>query len=127
MSTISDPNGSIPDMGEDISRGSSVSTNFVNEYEEILKYAIVAPKVQVQEDAYNVKELNLDIQQTESSESDLSHLSSVHSSNKVTENVLLKMNRQTSNMNIKTKQLHFDTQRNNAMDTLLGNLLFLFY
>jgi len=119
MSTISDPNGSIPDMGEDVSRGSSVSTNFVNEYEEILKYAIVAPKVQVQEDAYNVKELNLDIQQTESSESDLSHLSSVHSNSKVTENVLLKMNRQTSNMNIETKQLHFDAQRNNAMDTLL--------
>lgn len=35
-----------PDV-PDGSRGSSVSSGFVNEYEEILKYAIVAPKLQI--------------------------------------------------------------------------------
>uniref|UniRef100_T2M9G4 Centrosomal protein POC5 n=1 Tax=Hydra vulgaris TaxID=6087 RepID=T2M9G4_HYDVU len=51
MSIVS-KSDSIPDFTEEISRGSSVSTGFVNEYEEILKYAIVTPKMQGTQNFY---------------------------------------------------------------------------
>ena len=51
MSTVTD-NSSLPDLPEELSCGSSVSTAFVNDYEEILKHAIVAPKFQLGEDVY---------------------------------------------------------------------------
>lgn len=54
MSTMTD-NSSLPDVPEDTSHGSSVSTTFVNAYEEILKHAIVAPKIHINEDVYKVK------------------------------------------------------------------------
>ena len=46
MSTVTDP-GSVPYAPEDASKGSSVSSGFINEYEEILKFAVVAPKFQL--------------------------------------------------------------------------------
>ena len=45
-----------------ISRGSSVSSDFVNEYEEILKYAFVAPKVGIEENLY--KETDTSVEKT---------------------------------------------------------------
>ena len=46
MSTVTDA-GSVPIAPEDTSKGSSVSSGFINEYEEILKFAVVAPKLQI--------------------------------------------------------------------------------
>ena len=42
-----------------ISRGSSVSSDFINEYEEILKYAFVAPKVGIEENLYKEKDTSV--------------------------------------------------------------------
>jgi len=51
---------SIPDINSETSRGSSVSVGFINEYEELLKYAIVAPRFNVpDENANKAEELEL--------------------------------------------------------------------
>ena len=53
MSTVNEQDSSIPEVNSDTSRGSSVSSAFVNEYEELLKYAIVAPRFKVGPDVYD--------------------------------------------------------------------------
>lgn len=49
---------SLPDLPSDDSHGSSVSSRFENEYDEILKYALVAPRITIERDVYTQKEKN---------------------------------------------------------------------
>ena len=55
MYSGSENGSSLPDIPEDASRGSSVSSTLQKEYEELLKFAVVAPKLRVASDPY-VKE-----------------------------------------------------------------------
>ena len=57
---------SLPDIGDHDSPGSSVSSSLQREYEELLKYAVVTPKVQVPESVYTT---NSFLKKDESSES----------------------------------------------------------
>ena len=54
MSTITDGLSSLPDGPDEVSRGSSVSSGFINEYEQILKFAIVAPKLNLDKKGFKV-------------------------------------------------------------------------
>ncbi|XP_066931658.1 centrosomal protein POC5-like [Clytia hemisphaerica] len=54
MSTITDGLSSLPDGPDEVSRGSSVSSGFINEYEQILKFAIVAPKLNLDKKGFKL-------------------------------------------------------------------------
>ena len=58
---------SLPDIGDHDSPGSSVSSSLQREYEELLKYAVVTPKVQVPESV--IYTTNSFLKKDESSES----------------------------------------------------------
>jgi len=46
---------SLPELPTETSHGSSVSSEFVNEYDELLKYAIVAPRFTLEQSVYHDK------------------------------------------------------------------------
>eukprot|EP00794_Sanderia_malayensis_P006234 gene6234-6951_t len=53
MSSPESNGASLPDLPDESSRGSSVSSDFQREYEEILKFAVVTPKFQIAPNVYN--------------------------------------------------------------------------
>lgn len=114
-----------------ISRGSSVSSDFINEYEEILKYAFVAPKIGIEENLYKEKDTSVKtsiIQNGNSSNSSIVTTSELKE-NKVTSSVIdsnfvnvpetkipvLYPTRKSNN-----KEITFNLSSAIAMDTLLG-------
>lgn len=52
-SSESNASSSLPEIESNTSRGSSVSSDFQREYEDLLKYAIVTPRFQIGPDAYS--------------------------------------------------------------------------
>ncbi len=52
MSSPESNSTSLPDIPDDTSKGSSVSSDFQREYEEILKFAIVTPKFEIARNVY---------------------------------------------------------------------------
>ena len=114
-----------------ISRGSSVSSDFVNEYEEILKYAFVAPKIGIEENLYKEKDTSvkrLVIQNGNSSDSSLVTTSeskeSKDSSSVIDPNFVnvpeTKIPALYPTRKSKNKEIKFNLPSTIAMDTLLG-------
>ena len=128
MSTIS-KSGSIPDFPEDLSRGSSVSTGFANEYEEILKYAIVAPKLHGTHNFYINKPTH------EKEEVSISSSKNVNNSDKtpdeLTQNssknpkIHSNLSKITGDSKINDKILRFNALPSSVLDSLLGRYLIL--
>ena len=122
---MTDTDGSIPDLPEEVSRGSSVSSTFVNEYDEILRYAIVAPKFEVGEDAY--RKLNSPAEREESiSSSNNESVSDFNERNTVTTAENFKFESKVTKarnavaMKSKKKMLRFNVPSVSVLDTLLG-------
>lgn len=144
MSTITNTNSvlSHPDIPDDGSRGSSVSSGFVNEYEEILKYAIVAPKLQIcsnplldgqrpiQSAYQNNNEYNESSTSTSSSSSTSTSPTEQRSKKEKEEAEVevrvtqakkaIEEHKSIATFFGNEKQLRFRQQTSNAMDTLLG-------
>jgi len=57
MSDGNESVSSLPDLPPEISHGSSVSSEFINEYDELLRYAIVAPRFTLEESVYTDKDI----------------------------------------------------------------------
>ena len=75
---------SVPHISDMDSPGSSVSSSLQREYEELLKYAVVTPRIQVCPNVYEQSVPKKDDDVTASTETDSSSASSTSSSTSVT-------------------------------------------
>lgn len=140
MSTVTDT-GSVPLTPEDTSKGSSVSSGFINEYEEILKFAVVAPKLQIMGNGYTDVDKRLQIKNknrdgsfdttssTSSSSSSSSTSPAPFESGKAIQDGNLEIKvieaKKAVNKVYKVKEMDRSRQQqmSNAMETLLGSYL----
>jgi len=150
MSTVTADTASVPAGHDESFQGSSVSSGFINEYEEILKFAVVAPKLQIGGDGFldidckgprNVKQVYADSKHSSKSASPTSSSDSDSTSNASTpapfetgqtvndgevEIKVMKAKRAIEQQKIqyRTKTIEKSTHQQvcNAMETLLGNV-----
>ena len=127
MSDTHESTSSLPDLPPDNSHGSSVSLDFVNEYDELLKYAIVAPRFIVEPSAYIEKDLSGNHQDKELIKDQASDEKDV--SFKVNPNYKVELKILEAKKAVEKTPQHDTVQFNipNALESLFGTYLFVWY